>query len=112
MAQTLLPSRDELIQAAKSGPDLLLQAQAYDPALAKRLQGEALVESKTLWGAGLTMAMGWLASRYALGWDPQFCALVAGLASLATHGAIHWLTDYPMIANPTPADAPLQGPGT
>lgn len=107
MPQVLLPSRDEIIKLAQDGPGLLANAQAYDPALASRLQGEALVESKTLWGSGLTLVIAYVATQYGLNWDPQFCALLAGGLSLVVHGIIHWLGNRPMLRPDGKSDAPL-----
>lgn len=109
MPQVLIPSREDLFRAAQSGPELLREAQVYDPELAKRLQGTSLAGSKTLWGGALTLLLGYLSTRFALGWDKDFCALVASILALSVQSFFHWIDNFPMIAKAPEASAPLVG---
>lgn len=107
-----LPSRDQIISQANSLPDLVSKAQAFDPAVAAALTPKALIASKTPIGIMVTYGVTWLASKYALDWDPNFCALAAGLGVLAASYVMRYVTTSPIAGifkakplTPAPGDS-------
>lgn len=83
-------TRDNLVDSAKSMPDLVAKAETDDPVLAKALTGQAQQFSVTPIGTVLTMLVSGAAARYGLGWSPEFCAVVGGAIGLGGGYLVHW----------------------
>ena len=83
---------NQAVADAQSLPDLITKTQAIDPALAKSLEGKSLLASKSPWGTILLAIIGWLVSRYGLGWPPDVQALVSGACVLAGSYAMRYVT--------------------
>ena len=88
--------RDQLIANAKDVPSLIAAAQTADPALADALTPKALIASKTVWGSAVGLVVGWVVTKYALGWDPNTCAVVTGLLTLGLTAAGRALASSPI----------------
>lgn len=91
-----LPSRDDIVSAAQSLPDLVSKAQAFDPAVAAALTPKALISSKTPIGIIVTYIVTLIASKYGLGWDPDFCQMAAGIGVLAAAYVMRRITVSPI----------------
>jgi hypothetical protein len=83
--------RDQIVASAKSLPDLVAKAEAFDPAMAAKLKGQAVVASATPAGALVGAAIGVLVSKYGLGWDADTVNLISGLTLLAGGYVTHWV---------------------
>lgn len=83
--------RDSVIASAKSLPDLITKAEAFDPDLAAKLKGQATIASATPVGALIGGAVGVLATRYGLGWDPDMVNTVSGALVLVGGYVAHWV---------------------
>jgi hypothetical protein len=83
VAITLDRVRDNAIADAKDLPSLVDGLRTADPNLAAAITGKSLVASRTPGAILLTSGVTYLAGRYGLGWDADFCALVASGVLLA-----------------------------
>jgi len=89
-------TRDRIIGDARNAPELLAQAQKFDPAIAAALTGKALIASKTIWGTLATMGISWTVTKYGLGWSDQTDAYVSGLLVMAATAALRDITMTPI----------------
>ena len=87
---------DQAIASARDLPDLISKASQFDPALAAKFTGKALLASKSPWGSLAVPVVAYLASRYGLGWSEDVCNLVAGVGVLVGAYAMRLLTELPI----------------
>ncbi len=92
------PAVDKAIAAANDMPSLVQGLQQVDPALAQQLTGKALIASKSIWGTFAVPAVAYLAGRYGLNWDHDFCTLVAGGLVLICAAAFRAVTAAPITS--------------
>lgn len=90
------PIRDQIVADAKSLPDLITKAQAYDPALAKQLVAKPLIASKTFWGVTITTLLTPIVARYGLGWDQNTVELVSGAVVVLVTAIMRYITASPI----------------
>lgn len=91
VAVPVFAHRDEIVASAKSLPDLVAKAETYDPAMAAKLKGQAAVASATPAGSLVGAVIGFLVTKYGLGWDSETVNLVSGLTLLAGGYVTHWV---------------------
>ena len=99
---------DQAVAMSKDIPDLISKAQTFDPALASKWTGTALIQSKTVWGAAIALVLTAIAKRYTLGWDQNTVDIVAGLIDLGIIAGLRKITDTPItgwLRKATPAEA-------
>jgi hypothetical protein len=84
---------DAVIAGARTLPELIQRAKAADPQLAEQLTTKASLASSSLWGSSGTLVVSYLAGRFALGWDQDTCALVAGALAWVANLVIRRWTD-------------------
>lgn len=83
--------RDRIIASAQSLPDLISQAETFDPAMATKLKGQATIASATPIGALVGGVVGLIVTKYGLGWDAAMINTVSGLLILAGGYVAHWI---------------------
>lgn len=105
----LIPSRDEMVAAAGSFPELIEYFQRFDPALADRILGRSLLASRTVWGAFAAMAIGEVSTKFALGWDQNTCSIISGLLVLGVLAFLQHFYHRPLQAEIGEADSSLVG---
>lgn len=102
---------DQVVSVARDIPDLIAKAEAFDPALAAKFTGQALVWSRTPWGTIAGGAVSWFAAHYGLAcgtvvtsgcWSPETQNLLGGLAA----GFGCWVGAYIMRSI---SDGPITG---
>ena len=71
-------TRNADIAQARDLPALIEKAEAVDPKLAESLTSKGLPASKSTWGPVASLAISWVVTKYALGWDSNTCELVSG----------------------------------
>ncbi len=98
---------DQVIAQAKDLPDLIQKASTFDPALAAKFTGQALLASRSPWGTLAGGIVAWLVSHYSLGWDDATCSMVAGAGVLVGAYVMRWVTKHPItgiLRAATPAE--------
>lgn len=98
---------DQAIGLARDLPDLISKASTLDPELAAKFTGQALVMSRTPWGTLAGGLVGWLVTKYGLGWDQATCDLVAGGCVLMASFGMRYITENPitgLFRKATPAE--------
>ena len=81
MSGTTTPNlTNDAIAAAKDLPSLYANLKAADPALAAQLVGGATSGTATPLGSVIAAGVVWVSSRYGLGWDESFCAVLSAAA--------------------------------
>lgn len=105
-------TRNAIIAQARDLPELIEKAKAVDPKLAESLTSKGLLASKSTWGPVASLAVSWVVTKYALGWDSNTCELVSGAIVLAVSAVLRALTRSPIGglfsggAPPAPATTP------
>jgi hypothetical protein len=89
-------STDRIIAGAKSLPDLIQQAEVYDPNLAESLTEKSLIGSKTAWAPLLTWSVTATASHYGIGWDAATSTMIASLLSYGVLLVVRYFTRSPI----------------
>ncbi len=87
---------DQVVAMSRDVPDLIQRASALDPELARKFTGQALAQSRTPWGNVAGYAVTWLASYYGLGWSPETCAILAGVAVMIFSYIMRYITENPI----------------
>jgi len=83
---------NEAVRVAQDLPDLVQKLKVVDPTLAGTIEGKALLASKSPWGTLAAGVIGYLASRYGLGWNEATDSLVAGACVLLGSYAMRLVT--------------------
>lgn len=89
---------DIAVSDARSLTDLIEKFKAIDPDLATQLTGKALIASKTPWGVLGAAVLGWLVSRYGLGWSEATTSLIDGLIVLGASYGMRYITTAPITS--------------
>lgn len=87
---------DQAVSLARDIPSLIKQAAIVDPDLAAKWTGKSLVASKTIWGTLATMIVSWAVTKYGLGWSPEVCAEVSGVAVMVATAFLRLVTELPI----------------
>lgn len=87
---------DDAISSAKGAPELVAKLQTADPELAQQIEGKALFASRTPAGVFLATAIAYVSTKYGLGWDPAFVAMVSGGVLLVAAYALRAITTSPI----------------
>lgn len=87
---------DQAVAMARDLPDLIAKASTFDPALAAKFTGQALIASKSPWGSLAGGVVAWAVTHWGLGWDQSTCDLVAGAGVLVGAYAMRYVTDHPI----------------
>lgn len=87
---------DQVIASARDLPDFIHKATEFDPDVAKKWTGTALLASKTMWGTLIGMGVSWVVTRFGLGWDADTSAEVTGVIVMLLTAALRSITDTPI----------------
>lgn len=87
---------DQVVASAKDLPDLIRKASAFDPDLAAKFTGQALLASRSPWGTLAGGGVAWAVSHWGLGWDSGTCDLVAGAGVLVGAYIMRTITEHPI----------------
>jgi hypothetical protein len=87
---------DQTVAIAKDIPDLISKASTFDPDLAAKWTGKALLASKTLWGSLAIIVVTAVVKRYTLGWDENTVDTVAGAIDIVCFAALRKVTEHPI----------------
>lgn len=98
-------TRDKLIAAAQSLPDLIAAAKDVDPQFAASLTSKPLLASKTPWGTLAGGLIAWGAARYGFNLSAGDVELISGLGVLVGGYAMRYVTSGP-IGSVLPPKAP------
>lgn len=100
-------TRDNIIAASNSLPELIQRASMLDPPLAAALTGQAKTASATPLGALIGAGLAWVAAHYGLDWGASFDNLAAGLAIVGGGYLTHWWQARHSGLAPAPTVAPV-----
>lgn len=87
---------DQAVGIARDVPDLIQKASMVAPDLASKWTGQSLIASRSPWGTLAGGVVGWLVTKYGLGWDQSTCDLVAGGCVLVASYAMRYVTENPI----------------
>lgn len=96
MAGNPTTKTDQVLNSARDFPDMLSKAEQFDPPLASKWTGKAILASKTVWGTAVALIVAAAVKRYSLGWDQNFVDLVSGLIVLGTVAGLRAISDGPI----------------
>lgn len=88
--------KDEVVAQSRDFPDLVSKAETFDPELAKKFTGKAMLASKTFWGMLAVTVLSQLVVHFNLGWNQEFVNLVAGAIVLATAVGLRMISEHPI----------------
>lgn len=87
---------NEAVNGARSLPDLVRRLETLDPAAASQLTGKLLLQSKSPPAILIATGIVWVSTKYGLGWDADFAALVSGAVLAGVAYAMRYVTSHPI----------------